>query len=315
VTRPTAALTDWREHITQAGVWVPGTAIDDDPAEFGPFVERLGFGALWIGGGNPDAAAFSRIEALLSATRKLVVATGITSIWAWEPAALAARAKELAAAHPGRFILGLGVSHAALVEQIGRRYEHAFDAMVAFLDALDAHEARGAQGSASESAPPRVLAALGPRMLQLSASRAAGAHPYLTTAEHTRFARRTLGPKALLAPEQAVILGDDPVAARRRGRAYLERYLCLPNYTANLLRSGWSAEDLVGGGSDALVDALIVHGSVQSVRSGVQAHLDAGADHVCIQPLGDGGGVDRAALEALASVLVSSTQGGMTRRC
>ena len=315
--RGTATLPLWRRRLGRVGVWVPGGAIDDDPGTFAAFVERLGYGALWMGGGNPDSAAFSRIETMLSATSQLMVATGITSIWAWEPAALAARAKELEAAYPSRFLLGLGVSHAPIVEQIGRRYEHPFDAMVAYLDALDALDAsdtldaadaldtRGATGG-SGPAPPRVLAALGPRMLRLSAARAAGAHPYLTTAEHTRFAHQTLGPNALLAPEQAIVLDDDPDAARRRARSYLERYLRLPNYTANLRRTGWSAEDLDAGGSDALVDALVVHGSVQSVRAAVQAHLDAGADHVCIQALGDGGEVDRAALEALAPALGST---------
>jgi probable F420-dependent oxidoreductase len=301
VNRP--AVTHWRDQAGQIGVWVPGVAIDDDPsgsaAGFAAFVEGLGYGALWIGGGNPDPAAFARIEALLSATHRLVVATGITSIWAWEPATLAARAKALEAAYPGRFLLGLGVSHAPVVEQMGRRYERPFDAMVNYLDALDARDPLGATGG-SEHAPTRVLAALGPRMLRLSAGRASGAHPYLTTAEHTRFARRTLGASPLLAPEQAIVLDDDQGAARRRARAYLERYLRLPNYTANLRRIGWGSEHLEGGGSDALVDALVVHGSPEDVRAAVLAHLDAGADHVCIQALGEGGGVDRGALEMLA---------------
>jgi probable F420-dependent oxidoreductase len=308
-TARTSAPPHWRRRIGRVGVWVPGPVIDEDPAGFAAFVEGLGYGALWIGGGNPDPAAFSRLEALLSATGDLLVATGITNIWAWDPDALAVRAAALEAAHPGRFLLGLGVSHAPLVEQMGRRYEHPFDAMVAYLDALDAldasdasdaSDAPDASDASGRPAPPRVLAALGPRMLRLSATRAAGAHPYLTTPEHTRFARRTLGPDALLAPEQALVLDDDPDAARRRARAYLDRYLRLPNYTGSLRRTGWSAQDVEDGGSDALVDALVAHGGVRSVSASVQAHLDAGADHVCIQALGEGGAVDRAALHALA---------------
>ena len=301
-TRGTEVRPQWRQHIGRVGVWVGGPAVDEDPQGFAALVERLGYGALWIGGGNPDQAAFARIDALLSATSHLVVATGITSIWTWEPAALAEQAARLEAEHPGRFVLGLGVSHAPLVEHSGRRYEHPFDAMVAFLDALDTRTGSAAD-EPSSAAPLRVLAALGPRMLRLSAARAAGAHPYLTTPQHTRHARAELGPSAFLGPEQVLVLEDRPEVARTRARAYLERYLRLPNYTLNLRRTGWSAADLEGGGSDALVDALVAHGDVEDVRACVQAHLDAGADHVCVQPLGEGGTVDRAALEALAPLL------------
>lgn len=284
----------WRTRLGRVGVWVAGGALDPDPADLAGFVERLHYGALWIGGGNTQDTAFARIEAALSATRDLVVATGITTIWAWDPAVLAQHAARLEAGYPGRFVLGLGVSHAPLVEQLGRRYAHPYEAMVAYLDALD---------EAGPGGPPRVLAALGPRMLRLSAARAAGAHPYLTTPEHTRTARETLGPLALLAPEQALVLEDDPEVARRIGRTYLERYLRLPNYTANLRRLGWSAEALDGAGSDALVDALVLHGDAHDVGAAVRAHLDAGADHVCVQPLADGGSIDRRALEALAPEL------------
>ena len=290
----------WRRRLGRAGVWVFGGAVDEDLGGFARVVERLGYGALWIGGGKTAAADFSRLEALLAATDELVVATGITKIWAWEPRELAAHAARLAAAYPDRVVLGLGVSHAPLVEQMGQRYERPYRAMVAFLDAL---------ADLAEPGPPCVLAALGPRMLRLSATRSAGAHPYLTTPGHTRVARETLGPKALLAPEQALVLEEDPDVARRRARAYLERYLRLPNYVGNLRRFGWRDEDVQDGGSDALVDALVVHGSVARVGSGVLAHLDAGADHVCVQPLGEGGSVDRHALEALAPVLVGDPGG------
>ena len=285
-----------RGHLGRAGVWVGGAAIDDDPGGFAAFVERLGYGTLWIGGGNPDAASFSRIEAVLSATGRLVAATGIANIWAWEPGALAAQTARLDAAYPRRFVLGLGVSHAPLVEQLGRRYEHPYDAMVAYLDALDA---------VGGEAPPRVLAALGPRMLHLSANRAAGAHPYLTTPEHSRVAREALGPGPLLAPEQALVLEDDAGAARRTARSYLDRYLRLPNYSANLRRLGWRPEDMADGGSDALVDALVPHGSADDVAAAVLAHVRAGADHVCVQALTEGGSPDRRALEVLAPRLTT----------
>jgi len=284
----------WRRGLGRVGVWVFGGALDDDPPAFAKLIEQLGYSALWLGGGNPDASDFSRIEALLGATERLVVATGITSIWAWEPGALAAQSARISAAFPGRFVLGLGVSHAPLVEQLGRRYQHPYTTMVEYLDALD---------RLVEDGPPRVLAALGSRMLRLSATRAAGAHPYLTTTEHTRIARETLGTAALLAPEQALVLLDDPVTARQIGRAYLERYLRLPNYTTNLQRHGWRAEDIGQGGSDALVDALVAHGSASDVSVAIRAHLDAGADHVCVQPLAAGGAVDLRALEVLAPLL------------
>lgn len=293
-------LPRWRQLLGRIGVWVSGPAIDEDPGGFAQLVERLGYTGLWIGGGNTNGAAFPRLEALLAATDRLVVATGIANIWAWEPAEMAQQAGRLAAAFPDRFLLGLGVSHAPLVQQLGRRYEQPYSAMVGYLDAL---EAAGGEG------PPRVLAALGARMLRLSADRGAGAHPYLTTPEHTASARSVLGPGPLLAPEQAVVLDDDADVARQRARDYLERYLRLPNYTANLRRLGWGARDLEGGGSDAFVDALVPHGGIDDVTRVVQAHLRAGADHVCIQPLADDG-VDRRALEQLAPALTAEETSG-----
>lgn len=293
-------LPRWRQLLGRVGVWVSGPAIDEDPGAFAQLVERLGYTGLWIGGGNTNGAAFPRLEALLAATDRLVVATGIANIWAWEPAEMAQQAGRLAAAFPDRFLLGLGVSHAPLVQQLGRQYEQPYSAMVGYLDALDA---------AGGERPPRVLAALGARMLRLSATRGVGAHPYLTTPEHTASARSVLGPGPLLAPEQAVVLDDDADAARQRARGYLERYLRLPNYTANLRRLGWGARDLEGGGSDAFVDALVPHGGIDDVTGIVQAHLRAGADHVCIQPLADDG-VDRRALEQLAPALTAEEARG-----
>jgi probable F420-dependent oxidoreductase len=257
---------------------------------------------LWVGSGNLDERAFDLLEAALSATTRLVVATGIANIWAWEPAELSRHAAAVEAAYPGRFVLGLGVSHAPLVEALGRRYERPLEAMARFLDGLDAAASRD---EADGPQPPRVLAALGRRMLELSRDRSAGAHPYLTTPEHTEMARNLVGKGPLLAPEQALVLEEDPGQARITARAYLATYLQAPNYRANFGRLGYTEEDLAGAGSDRLVDALVVHGGPGQVVSRIRAHLAAGADHVCIQPLAHGGGFDFGALDVLAPRLLA----------
>jgi len=230
---------------------------------------------------------------MLAATDHLVVATGILNIWAWDPAALYAQAAALDGAYPGRFLLGLGVSHAPLVQQLGRDYQHPLAAMRDFLDGLDTAAGAGA-------GPVRVLAALGPKMVQLARDRAAGAHPYLVTPEHTADARQALGEAPLLAPEQAVVIDADRDAAHRIARQYLATYLQLPNYTSNLRHYGFQDEDLAAGGSDRLVDALVPSGAAATVARRVQEQLGAGADHVCVQPLGEGRAVD---LDGLAEVL------------
>lgn len=293
-----------RRRLGTAGVWVAGQALDDDPGEFANWVESLGYTGLWVGGGNPDHAAFSRLETMLSVTDRLVVATGIANLWAWEPERLALEASRLHAGFPGRFVLGIGVSHAPLVERLGRRYERPMEAMTGFLDALDAAPpAPGVDPAEHGGGPPRVLAALGDQMLRLAAQRTCGAHPYLTTPAHTERARAALGDGPLLAPEQALVLDEDPDAARRKARAYLEHYLRLPNYARNLRRLGWSEADLEGAGSDALVDALVLHGHPDDVVAGIRAHIEAGADHVCIQPLTAAGKIDRTALQVLGPAL------------
>ena len=232
-------------------------------------LEQLGYGALWLGGSPRPRQA----EPLLAATSTLRVATGITSIWNDEPTTTAADFAALNDAHGDRFVLGLGVSHAALT---GDRYRRPYSAMVDYLRALDAAER-------PVPAERRVLAALGPRMLRLSRDRAAGAHPYLVTAEHTARARATLGPDALLAPELKVVVDTDLTRARATARAYLARYLQLPNYTRNLERLGFSAEDLANGGSDRLLSEVFALGDVDSVRRRVDAFLAAGADHLALQ--------------------------------
>jgi probable F420-dependent oxidoreductase len=252
----------------------------------------LGIQAVWVGGGNANPAALEERGAMLAATEHLVVATGILNIWAWDPTALYGQAAAMDSAYPGRFLLGLGVSHAPLVQQLGRDYVHPLAAMRAFLDGLDEEAGDG-------PAPTRVLAALGPKMLELARDRSAGAHPYLVTPEHTADARRALGEAPLLAPEQAVVIDGDRGIARH----YLATYLQLPNYTSNLRHYGFQDEDFAAGGSDRLVDALVPSGDATAVASRVQEHLDAGADHVCLQPLGEGRAVDLHGLAALLQVL------------
>jgi probable F420-dependent oxidoreductase len=277
------------------GLWVGGTGAGGgrDAGALARRAELLGVRALWVGGGNPDTSALDERAEMLAATSELVVATGIVNIWAWEPGNLARRASALAATYPGRFLLGLGVSHRPLVERLGRDYRRPLAAMRAFLDDLDG-------AGATTAVLPRVLAALGPKMLQLSRDRAGGAHPYLTTAAHTADARALLGPGPLLAPEQAVVVTRDPTGdGRRIARQYLSTYLVLPNYTSNLRHYGFTDADFADGGSDRLVDALVPSGESGAVAGAVTAHLDAGADHVCVQPLAEGRAVDWRGFEEL----------------
>jgi probable F420-dependent oxidoreductase len=198
------------------------------------------------------------------------VASGILSIWLASPEEVAAGVAGLEAAHPGRFLLGLGVSHAPLVERLGGRCRRPYSRMVDYLDALDRQQP-------SVRAGRRVLAALGPRMLALAAARAAGAHPYFVTVEHTASARAALGTGPLLAPEQGVVLERDPERARRIARSHVARYLALPNYTDNLRTVGFGDDDLAGEGSDRLVDAVVAWGDPETVARRVGEHLKAGA--------------------------------------
>ncbi|MEV0123738.1 LLM class F420-dependent oxidoreductase [Streptomyces sp. NPDC050703] len=259
------------------GIWssaLHGSRVDEagrkEIAEAVAELDELGYGTLWIGGSpSPDDAA-----AVVSATRTVTVATGILSIWDHPAEAVAARVAAVEADARGRFVLGLGVSHGPMVPQ----YTKPYSAMVAYLDALDAAEPPVGSGR-------RVLAALGPKMLRLSADRALGAHPYLVTAEHTAEAREALGPDALLAPELTVALDTDLERARSTARQMLAMYLQLPNYTDNLLRLGFGENDFDGGGSDRLLDALFALGDIERVKARTQEYLDAGADHVALQVL------------------------------
>jgi probable F420-dependent oxidoreductase len=243
-------------------------------------VEELGFGAIWIPEGYGSKEAFSHAGVILSATARVVVATGIASMWARDPMAMSNGARALADAYPGRFLLGIGVSHEVRATARGHVYDKPYSRMVAYLDAMDA-----APAPASTPPAPRILAALGPKMLRLSAQRALGAHPYFVPVEHTAFARETLGQGPLLAPEQLVVLSEDPDEARAIGREHMSHYLSLPNYANNLRRLGWS-EDEIESPSDRSVDALVAWGGAEEIRRRVREHLDAGADHVSIQILG-----------------------------
>ena len=248
----------------------------DEAAEAAAELDGLGFTALWI----PDVGGpvLDSVDNLLAATEKTVIATGILNLWMHEPAEVAARYAALTETHGERFLLGIGVSHAPLIDsKEPGRYRKPLAATKAFLDGIDA---------SPQPVPTanRVLAALGPKMLQLSATRAGGAHPYLTVPEHTRQAREVLGPAAMLLPEQTVLLTEDRDQAREIGIPWLRSYLALPNYANNLLRLGFTEDD-VSSVSDRLFDGLIAWGDEDAVRRRVQEHLDAGADHVCVQVL------------------------------
>ncbi|GAA0587054.1 LLM class F420-dependent oxidoreductase [Paractinoplanes ferrugineus] len=280
-------------------VWQPyflGAPSSSAAVDAATELEELGYSRIWFSAGFGENLP-ARFGELLAGTRRIGVASGIATIWHTSPAELAAFAAAAANAHPGRFLLGLGTSHAALVDGDHTRYRRPYSKMVEYLDALDA------AGLPTER---RVLAALGPRMLELARDRSAGAHPYFTTAEHTAEARPALGPGRLLAPEVAVVLEAEATRARAVARQYTAGYLKLPNYTNNLRRFGWTDEDLAGGGSDRLVDAVIPWGTPEQVAAGIEKHYRAGADEVAIQVLngGDHTSFPADAFRALAAILL-----------
>jgi probable F420-dependent oxidoreductase len=280
--------------IGRHGIWSVGLRSEDPArrdqlAESAAELEQLGYGAIWLGGSTAARHALP----LLEATSRIAVGTRIQSIWQYDAAESAAAFADADKAHPGRFVLGLGVSHAKLAEQ----YRRPYSALAAYLDALDA---------AGVPAGRRVLAALGPKTLELSRERAAGAVPYLVTPEHTARAREILGETALLAPEFKVVLEPDPARARALARESLAPYLALPNYTNSFLRLGFTEDDLTSGGSDRLVDALYAWGDDARIRARVQEFHAAGADHVALQ-LVDGNPRDtlpRAAWRRLSDLLL-----------
>ena len=265
-------------NISGVGIWSASLRYGDqgEAADAAAELDELGYSALWI----PDVGGpvFDAVGNLLSATRQAVIATGILNLWMHTPADVAASYAALTAAHGDRFLMGIGVSHAPLVDAGDPgRYRRPLQAMTTFLDELDAADNPVPVGS-------RVLAALGPKMLQLAATRSRGAHPYLTTPEHTRYAREQLGQGPLLLPEQTAILCAGREEAREIGTGWLSSYLALPNYANNLLRSGFSEDDIAEV-SDRLFDAIIAWGTPQDVTARIDAHRAAGADHVCVQLL------------------------------
>ena len=267
--------------LSGTGIW-SGALRRGDPvevAEIAAELDELGYSAVWIGDVGGDL--WGCVTTLLEATERAIVATGIANIWIRTPEDTAHQHASLNAQHDHRFLLGIGVSHGHLVEgMFGQEYRRPLARLAQFLDGLD---------EAEDPVPvdERVIAALGPKALVLAGERSAGTHPYLTSPEHTATAREALGPGSIVAPEQGLILETDADRARAIGRQFLARYLEAPNYTNNFRRLGFAEEDIAGGGSDRLVDALIAWGDEDALVARVQAHRDAGASHVCIQVLTD----------------------------
>ncbi|QXE33287.1 LLM class F420-dependent oxidoreductase [Streptomyces sp. GMY02] len=285
-----------QESVGRYGIWSaalrPGGATPDaEIREAAAELEELGFGAAWLGGSGVEQAV-----PLIEATSRFAVATGILSIWQHEAADTAARFLEVESRHPGRFVLGIGASHAKFAAQ----YQRPYSSVVGYLDALDA---------AKVPAERVVLAALGPKMLELSRDRAGGAHPYLVTPEHTAQAREILGAGPLLAPELKVVLDSAPQTARATARGYLGMYLTLPNYTNSFLRLGFTEDDFANGGSDRLIDAVYAWGDDARIRSRIDAFHAAGADHVALQVVTPGstagapGPLPRAGWRRLAGIV------------
>lgn len=266
------------------GIWT--FQLDAQPAraaqEAAVELEELGYGAIWL----PEAVGKDPIchaAILLGATQQITLATGVANIYARDAIAMAASQSTLSEAYPDRFTLGIGVSHGPMVETMrGHHYDKPIQKMRDYLDAMDRAIYIGAKPS---NTPPRFLAALGPNMLALAAEKSDGAHTYFVPPEHTLIARKVLGAEPFLAVEQAVVLETDPVSARQIVRAHMAMYLGLPNYANNLRRLGFTEDDLASGGSDRLVDAIVAWGDLKDIVARVQAHRDAGANHVCIQVL------------------------------
>jgi probable F420-dependent oxidoreductase len=291
--------------IGRIGIWT--SALEGQPAsrtrEAAQELEGMGFPILWINettGRDPFVLA----TMLLSATSTLKLATGIANVYARDALTMSACQKTLAEAFPGRFLLGLGVSSPVLVERVRK---HSYDRPLAYLTSyLDDMDAAPFNAVAPAEDPGRVLAALGPKMLELSATRANGAHPYLTTPDHTRRAREVIGPDALLAPEQMVILETDPAAARQTARAAVSFYLRAPGYLANLRRLGFTDDDWADPKTptDRLIDGVVAWGDIDTIARRIGEHHDAGADHVCIQVLSSSRDLPIAQWRDLAAALI-----------
>jgi probable F420-dependent oxidoreductase len=249
------------------GVWTFGAPKPEQAVE----IEKLGYGAVWVGGS--PAGDLNYVDPILEATETLQVATGIINVWTADAAEVAEAYHRVEAAYPGRFLLGIGIGHPEHTEE----YRKPYDVLVEYLDALDA---------AKVPTSRMVVAALGPKVLKLSATRSAGAHPYLTTPEHTAQAHALIGNAVYLAPEHKVVLTTDAEEARAIGRETVDFYLNLSNYLNNWKRLGFTDGDIAKPGSDKLIDAVVAHGTPETVAARLNEHLDAGADHVSIQVLG-----------------------------
>ena len=275
-----------RAALGRVGAW--SFALETMPAaeerDAAAQIESFGYRAIWVPEAVDSREAFAHAGWLLASTERAIVATGIANIWARDPTAMANGWRMLSDAHPGRFLLGIGVSHQGSVARRGAVYERPLSAMREYLDAMD----RAPSTAPEPEVPPRlVLAALGPKMLELGAERAHGVHPYFVPVEHTAFARQRLGPGPVLAVEQTVVLESDQSRAREVARGFALDYLQTENYARNLRRMGWTDADLRGRGSDALIDAVVAWGDVDRIAVRVRQHLDAGADHVCVQVVGE----------------------------
>ncbi|HYZ68270.1 MAG TPA: LLM class F420-dependent oxidoreductase [Mycobacterium sp.] len=260
-------MTELKPELGRYGVWTGGPVTPDQAAE----IEKLGYGAVWVGAS--PAADLSFVEPILERTETLQVATGIVNIWSTDANEVADSYHRIEKAFPGRFLLGVGVGHPEHTQE----YRKPYDALVEYLDVLDA---------AKVPTSRRVIAALGPKVLKLAAQRSAGAHPYLTTPEHTAHARDVVGPTVFLAPEHKVVLTTDADKARATGRKVVDFYLGLSNYVNNWKRLGFSDDDVAKPGSDKLIDAVVAYGTPNDIAKRLGEHLDSGADHVAIQVLG-----------------------------
>jgi probable F420-dependent oxidoreductase len=256
--------------LTRFGVWISSRILDESSsAQAAALAEELGFGALWLGG----SPRLPTLRPLLAGSERIVIATGIVNIWQYDPAELSAEYAQLEREFPGRLLVGIGIGHPEATSE----YQKPLAKTIEFLDRID---------SAQQPIPKdrRCLAALGPKMLDLSAERSLGTHPYFTPIEHTRFARQRLGPSPLVAPELSCVVSDGQ--DRERARDFAANYLRMSNYTTNLKRFGFDQSDIDGGGSDRLIDEVIPQGAPEHIARVARAHLDAGADHVCLQQVG-----------------------------
>jgi probable F420-dependent oxidoreductase len=277
-------------NLGQFGIWTSFRAIGEENAgEAARLVEDLGFGTFWLGG----SPRLPRTRPLLEATDQLIVATGIVNVWAYDPADLAAEYAELDPDFPDRLLVGIGIGHPEATTE----YATPLATMRAFLDGLD---------TAGQPLPVRrrCVAALGPKMLELCRDRARGTHTYFVPPAHTRYAREQVGEDGLVAPELACVLDTDTDRARATARGYAKLYLGLRNYTSNLLRFGFTEDDIANGGSDRLIDAIIPQGTADEIAAVARDHLEAGADHVCLQPVGVDG-IPRDEWTALAAALIT----------